>query len=203
MVYVCRVSKGYFDDINMKLNGKIIDLSNRDEEFNDRIKILERELKGFLKNQASKLAPAEPTKKPRTSILIPQTPNLDAFYKKISEIEATVKSCSTSIYSLDQKFKKEIMTLTDYKADKELVAGLQINLKDMNEKLEDLEEKVHSNNDSLESRIIKIEEDSIPKLQDRLKFQDDLIKVNTRRIEKLEANVVEAPQKVKLPEPKK
>ena len=203
MVYVCRVSKGYFDDINMKLNGKIIDLSNRDEEFNDRIKILERELKGFLKNQASKLAPAEPTKKTRTSILIPQTPNLDTFYKKISEIEATVKSCSTSIYSLDQKFKKEIMTLTDSKADKELVAGLQINLKDMNEKLEDLEEKVHSNNDSLESRIIKLEEDSIPKLQDRLKFQDDLIKVNTRRIEKLEANVVEAPQKVKLPEPKK
>lgn len=203
MVYVFRVSKGYFDDINMKLNGKIIDLSNRDEEFNDRIKILERELKGFLKNQASKLAPAEPTKKPRTSILIPQTPNLDAFHKKISEIEATVKSCSTSIYSLDQKFKKEIMTLTDSKADKELVAGLQINLNDTNEKLEDLEEKVHSNNDSLESRIIKIEEDSIPKLQDRLKFQDDLIKVNTRRIEKLETNVVEAPQKVKLPEPKK
>ena len=45
-----RVSKSIFDDFRDKLNGRLRDLSNKEEEFEGRIKVVERKLASELKS---------------------------------------------------------------------------------------------------------------------------------------------------------
>ena len=118
-----RVSKIIFEDLKDKITGRVRDLENHSEELEDRIKIVERHVKAEAKKATNKLE-TDINNAKRKSILVPQVPNMEVIYKRLSDLEGYIDSIRTKVKSMDNKFNRDIVRLSDNKLDKNI--GLDI-----------------------------------------------------------------------------
>lgn len=169
-----------------KVNGKLKDHDNLNEEFDDRLKILEREMRENSMQKSSKIVPKFAEKHSRSSILIPQPPNLDAVYKRMSEIDEKLESIRATMTGLDQRFRRDIVTLTAQKAEKNIVDAMKEELNSLKAKLEIMEEDQNQYKSTSEKRFLEIEDNRLVFCEGKVRFHSEIITLNTCRIEKLE-----------------
>ena len=117
------MSKIIFEDLKDKITGRVRDLENHSEELEDRIKIVERHVKAEAKKATNKLE-TDINNAKRKSILVPQVPNMEVIYKRLSDLEGYIDSIRTKVKSMDNKFNRDIVRLSDNKLDKNI--GLDI-----------------------------------------------------------------------------
>lgn len=117
------MSKIIFEDLKDKITGRVRDLENHSEELEDRVKIVERHVKAEAKKATNKLE-TDINNAKRKSILVPQVPNMEVIYKRLSDLEGYIDSIRTKVKSMDNKFNRDIVRLSDNKLDKNI--GLDI-----------------------------------------------------------------------------
>lgn len=179
---IFRVSKASFDEARDRIFGKIKDVTNKDEELESRIKIIERKIQeDILRN---KLAPQTPDDKKKQSNMF--VPNMDGIHKRFSDIDGYIDSLRRNIKSIDQRLKKEITLLTDTKSDKHAQKELEKETEMIKIKLDKLDLNVHQNKEDLETRMNLIEKESIPRMEDKVKLHEEITHINTNRIENIE-----------------
>lgn len=169
--------------------GRFKDFDNKNEEIEDKMKDLEREIKHFRRDQASpiNLKPAE--KQPRSSILVPQTPKLDNVYKRLDTLEQYADSLSASIRTIDKKFKQEIVDLKRDKAEDSQLFELSKDFKMLKKFVDDLSASYETHKGEVEAKISDLDTNRITTLEDKVRFHDEITRLNTSRIENLEKDV--------------
>lgn len=88
--------------------------------------------------------------------------------------------------SIDQRVKKEFMMLSDTKSDKHAQKEIERETEMIKIKLDKLDLHLHQNKEDLEARMNTIDHETIPKMEDKLKLQEEITHINTNRVENME-----------------
>lgn len=176
------MSKTLFDDNRDKTNIKMRDLSNQSEEFDVRMKILERyveELKADnLKNKEDKSSGYQ------KSYDAP-IPDMEAVFKRITDLEGYANTLQAAVKRVDLRLKKEVTLLTDNKADIRVQKDVEKEISLLNVKLDQIDLHNHDSKEDIEKRL-QVITDEFSSYIDKIKLHKDILQINTSRIEKAE-----------------
>jgi len=185
-----RVSKIVFNDMKSKLEGKLTDLDNHNEELEDRLKIVERNMKNNLKEASSPLLKFPDKNKSRSSIIIPQIPDLGKVYQRLDSVEQYSNTMKMNIKRMEENIKMNHGNLKLEKADQIKVSMMNKELRDLKQLVESYTRNQDNNNDDFGSRLNSIETEKVPPLEDKTSFHSEITRLNTDRIEKCEKDIV-------------
>jgi hypothetical protein len=145
-------------------------------------------MKHFRKDSSSSLKPPERQSR-SSSILIPQTPKLDNVYNRIDNLEQYADSLSASIRTLDQKFKQEIIDIKRDKAEDSQLFELSKDFRILKKLVEDLSASHEVHKAEIEAKVADLDTNRISTLEEKVRFHDEITRLNTSRIENLEKDV--------------
>lgn len=111
------------------------------------------------------------------------------YINKLSDLDGYVEALKNTIRNIDTRVKKEITLLSDNKADKHLQKDLEKEVSVVKVKVDQVDLSLHHTKENFETRVGTLEREIIPTIQEKVKFQGDVVSINMNRVDKVEAKI--------------
>ena len=114
-------------------------------------------------------------RKPRSSFLVPQIPNIDEVNKRIGNLESFVETIKSNLKIVEKDLKYEVNNLKANKAEKIPVGDNAAEIKNLKKQLLEVDKLCK---DSILSRISDIQKNHIPHFYKKMIIHDEAIDLN-------------------------
>ena len=115
--------------------------------------------------------------------------DLETIHKKFSDLEGYIEALKNSIRTIDQRVKKEFTLLNDNKADRHTQKDLEKETAMLKIKIDQVDLSLHHTKEGFDAKFGNIERDVLPTIQEKLKFQGDVVSINMNRVDKVESKL--------------